>query len=364
AKVNPSQARVNRRAAVAHWQQQRFRFEAFAAGGSNRLAVEASREAARNPGRYSPLLLHGASGCGKTHLLHAIAGELRRHVAPLRILQLTAEEFTAQFLEALHQRKSPGFRHKVRGVDALLLDDVEFLAGKQATMTEFLSTLDALQQRGGQCVLTCAGGPQQLARVCPDLAARVAGGLAVTIELPEYEARRQIVQQTALRCQMELGEGVADLVAQRVSGSARLLAGALNRLAAVSMAERRPIDKALADEALIAFGREHSPQVRLADIQRAVCEVFGVEPQSLKSSKRTQVAANPRMLAMWLARRYTRAALSEIGDFFGRRSHSTVVSAQHKMERLIGDNAEIRVADRSCSLEETLRRVEAILRTG
>jgi chromosomal replication initiator protein len=164
--------------------------------------------------------------------------------------------------------------------------------------------------------------------------------------------------------EIAMGDDVIELVAQQVVGSGRMLSGAINRLVAASMAARKPITLELAGGAIADFCRQHSPQVRLADIQRAVCEVFGVESTSLKSARKCRSIAEPRMLAMWLARRYTRAALSEIGDFFGRRSHSTVVSAQRKFDGLIAGRGEIIVGDQLCQVEEAVRRIEAKLRTA
>jgi chromosomal replication initiator protein len=341
--------------------QQRWTFATYEQGAANHLAVQAARETLRHLGRYSPLVLAGPVGSGKTHLLRALASELRRGPLRHRVVELTAEQFMSQFLEALDRRQSPSFRQKFRTVDALLIDDVQFLAGKRATLGELLSTIDDIQQRGGQVVLACEGGPAQLQQFSPELASRSAAGLAVTLDLPDYELRLAIVEGIARRCELELGRGVAQLLAQRAVGSARLLSGALNRLAAVSMAEGRAIDRELAEQTLEAFCREHTPQFRLADIERAVCRVFGVEAASLKSSRKTHHVAQPRMLAMWLARKHTRAALSEIGEFFGRRSHSTVVSAQRKFDRLVSDGQEIRLGDRSCRVDEAVRRVEAAL---
>jgi chromosomal replication initiator protein len=163
---------------------------------------------------------------------------------------------------------------------------------------------------------------------------------------------------------VELLSTVVDLVARQVVGSARMLAGAVNRLAAASMAAGEPITLELADATIADFCRQNAPQVRLPDIQRAVCELFGVEPASLRSSRRTRSVAEPRMLCMWLARRYTRAALSEIGDYFGGRRHSTVVSAKRKFDELISRGGEMLVGDRPYQVEEAIRRIEASLRTG
>jgi chromosomal replication initiator protein len=282
----------------------------------------------------------------------------------LRSVVLTAEQFTAQFLDALNCRTLPGFRHKLRGIDLLLVDDVQFLDNKRATLEELLYTIDALQNRHGQVVLTSDRGPAELAAMSPELGARLAGGLPVAVEAPDFAARLGIVRSLAVRMSVELGDEVVELVARQVVGSARLLSGAINRLLADSAAAAAPIDRVLAETAIADFCRQHAPQVRLPDIQRAVCEVFGVEPAVLRSSRRTRSAAEPRMLCMWLARRYTRAALSEIGDFFGGRRHSSVVSAKRKVDELLDAGGELTLGERACPVEEAVRRIEAKLRTG
>jgi chromosomal replication initiator protein len=341
----------------------RWSFGDFVVGMGNRLAAQAAREAAQQPGRFSPLLVHGPHGVGKSHLLSAIAQQVRTRQR-LRVLQLTAEQFTTQFLEAMERRGLPGFRQKMRSLDVLLIDDVHFFAGKRATVEELLYTIDALQIRGGQVVLTSDRATIEFHSISPELANRISAGLSVAIDPADFETRVGIVRVLAERMQVGLDQEVIEVVAQQVVGSGRLLSGAINRLVAVSMAVGRPITLELAEFALIEFCRQHAPQVKLVDIQRAVCEVFGVESSSLKSQRKTRAVAEPRMLAMWLARRYTRAALSEIGDFFGRRSHSTVVSAQKKFDKLISQRGKLVVGDQACPIEEALRRIEAKLRTA
>jgi chromosomal replication initiator protein len=342
----------------------RWTFEDFVIGAPNRLAAQAAREVAQQPGRFSPLVFYGPAGTGKSHLLSAVASFVRASRNRLRVMQLTAEQFTTQFLEALERRALPGFRQKVRNLDVLLIDDVQFFAGKRATLEELLYTIDALQRRGGQVVLVSDRPAAELSSISPELANRISAGLAVALDPPDCETRAGIVRTMAERMRIPLDQNLVDAIARQVVGSGRLLSGAINRLVAVSMAVGKPITLELAEPVLVEFSRQHAPQVKLADIQRAVCEVFGVESSSLKSQRKTRAIAEPRMLAMWLARRYTRAALSEIGDFFGRRSHSTVVSAQKKFDKLISANGALVVCDQSCPVEEAIRRIEAKLRTA
>jgi chromosomal replication initiator protein len=339
-------------------------FDDFVVGSANRLAAEAGRSVARQPGRFSPLLVYGPPGTGKTHLLSAIAQLARAGHSRPRVTLLTAEQFTSQFLAALEQRQLPSFRQKTRSMDVLLIDDVHFLERAKATLEELLYTIDALQSRGGQIVLAANRPAAELQSINAGLTSRLTAGLAVAVDLPDYETRVGIVRVLAGRMQISLETEVVELIAQQVVGSARLLAGAINRLVASSMAAGKPICCELARNALADVCRQHSPQVRLPDIQRAVCEVFGVEPASLKSQRKTRAVAEPRMLAMWLSRRYTRAALSEIGDFFGGRSHSTVVSAHRKFDELISRHGEIIIGDQVCKVEDAVQRIEAKLRTA
>ena len=343
----------------------RWTFGTFVAGAGNRLALHTAAETAAHPGRYSPLLLFGPAGTGKTHLLEAIAHDARRRGAVRGgALFATAEQFTAQFLDALERRMLPSFRDKFRSLGMLLVDDVQFFAGKRATLEELLHTIDSLARRDAQVVLASDRAPAELQSVSSELTARLGAGLAVQLDPPDYSTRLGVVRGIAQRLELNIDDNVLQLVAQQVVGSARLLGGAINRLVAASMARSTAITLELATEALADFTRQHAPQVRLADIQRAVCEVFGVEPKRLKSDSRARAVADPRTLAMWLARKYTRAALSEIGDYFGRRSHSTVVAAQKRFDQLIRREATLTVDDAPCGVEEVLRRVENVLRTG
>ncbi|HYO25207.1 MAG TPA: DnaA/Hda family protein [Lacipirellulaceae bacterium] len=339
-------------------------FSNFAFGAPNQLAAQAARDLAQHPGRFSPLLIHGPAGSGKTHLLQAIEHEARASRGRVRVVSMTSEQFTSEFLDALSRRASPGFRHKMRSIDLLLLDDVQFLDNKRATLEELLYTIDALQGRHGQAVLTSDRPAAELAAFSPELASRLGGGLAVALEQPDYAVRLGVVRSMAERMQAPLSDEVLVLVARQVVGSARLLAGAINRLVAAGMAAGHGVTLELAEQQIAEFCRQHAPQVRLPDIQRVVCELFGVDAASLRSPRKNRAAAQPRMLCMWLARRYTRAALSEIGEFFGGRSHSTVVSAKRKFDGLISAGGEVVIGDRPCQVDEAVRRLEARLRTG
>jgi len=344
--------------------QTKLSFNNFVVGKSNELAFRTAKAVSGQLGQYGPLLLFGPAGVGKTHLQFAIVQHLRRSPTRVRSLRLTSEQFTVEFLEALHRRTLPSFRHKYRTIDVLLIDDIQFLASKRATLDELLFTIDTLHERGRQVILTSDRSPGDLHKMSAELVSRISGGLAIPIEQPDYATRIALVRQFALRRHIALDEETVALIATQVVGGARQLSGAINRLSATSLALGEKIAPGMARVALAEFVQQNAPAVRLADIQRAVCEVFGVEAASLKSNRKTRSVSEPRMLAMWLARKYTRAALGEIGEFFGRRSHSTVISAQRKIEGLVSKGAPIHVADRDCNVEEVIRKVESALRTA
>jgi len=343
-------------------------FENFVVGNGNELAYRTAQSVAGQLGHYGPLLLFGPPGVGKTHLQYAILNQLRKAGSQIRALRLTAEQFTAEFLGALDRRVLPGFRHKYRSVDVLLVDDIQFLAGKKATLDELLYTIDTLHERGRQVVLTCDRSPGDLKSVSDEMVSRISGGLAIPMLSPDYATRIGLVRQFSSRLRVaglgEFDEETVAIIATQIAGSARQLQGAINRLVATCQAHGRPVTASLARSTMIEYVQQNTPVVRLADIHRAVCEVFGVEAGSLKSQRKSRSVAAPRMLAMWLARKHTRAALGEIGEYFGRRSHSTVISAHRKIEGLVSKGGEISVSDRSCHVEEAIRQVEQALRTA
>jgi chromosomal replication initiator protein len=344
----------------------RSTFANFVVGPGNELACRTARMVAERVGRYGPLLLHGPAGVGKSHLLYAMMQELRRHGSSLRPLRLTAEQFTTEFLDALNRRALAGFRQKYRTVDVLLIDDIQFIASKRATLDELLVTIDSLQDRGKQVVLTCDITPQELLKLSSDLATRISGGLAVPMELPDFATRQALVRRFVGEMHPTIGMAIDDevvvVIATQVAGSARQLCGAINRLIVTSEALRKPLTADLARTILADYMQQITPTVRLPDIQKAVCEVFGVDVTSLKSASKSRAVAEPRMLAMWLACNLTRSALGEISEFFGRRSHSTVISAQRKIEKMVSRGEKIALASQNCTVEEAIRKVQAALR--
>ncbi len=343
-------------------------FETFVSGPCNELATRTAKTVAARPGHFGLLMLYGPAGVGKTHLGFSILQQVRQSAPHLKAIRLTSEQFTTEFLEALNRRSLPGFRNKYRGVDVLLIDDIQFLVGKRATLEELMTTIDALHESGKQVILTCNCSPGELQKVNTALVTRISGGLAIPIDLPNFETRLSLVQRFIAQMQPRIGltlDGeIAKLIATHISGSARQLRGALNRLIVTSEALAKPLTLDFARMVITESLQQITPTVRLIDIQHAVCEVFGIEVGNLKSKSKTRNVAEPRMLAMWLACELTRSALGEISEFFGRSSHSTVISAQKRIEQMVSQGSSVTLADRECPVEEAIRKIRAHLRTA
>jgi chromosomal replication initiator protein len=336
--------------------------DSFVVGACNRLAHASAQTAAERPGTLTPLVVYGPHGCGKTHLLEGIWTAARRG-ACANAVYLSAEQFTTLFVAALRGGGLPSFRRKYRGVELLLVDDLQFLVGKRATRVELLHTIDSLLREGRQLVFSADRQPGELSELGPELTTRLAGGMVCKLEAPDRETRLRLVREFARRLEVVLGDDVAEFIADRITAGGRELAGAVNRLHASARILASKIDRAFAETTLAesAIGMR---MVRLSDIQRAVCDVFGLAKDSLQSSRRSKAVSGPRTLAMWLARKHTRAGLAEIGQFFGRRSHSTVISAEKRVSDWMAQQAEVDLSSTRLRVEEAVRRVEAQIRAG
>jgi len=371
--INPQSDPISRKSSskTSPVKQQRQRgpgrglseLKSFATGNNvgNRTALASAELVVHQPGQFSPLLLHGPSGVGKTHLLEGILSEIRKRKRNAAAVYLTAEEFMTHFVEAIRGGGLPSFRQKYRHAKLLLIDDIQFLSGKRSTLVELLSTVDTLIKSGQQLVLTADRPLSKLTELGPELLTRLNGGNVCGIEPPDHSARLEIVAQMVKRLGMTVPKNVQRFITSRLTSNARTISGALCRLQATSQAFGQPITLSMAEESLSELIRNNSQAVRLDDIQKAVCETFGLEPDSLQSTRKSKSVSHPRMLAMWLARKHTRVALSEIGQFFGRRSHSTVISAQKRVERWLTEGAPVDVADHRWTADEAIREVERYL---
>ena len=350
---------------VQRTQTRRFAsFESFVVGPTNRVAHASAQMVFERPGCYSPLFLHGATGVGKTHLLEGLWTAVRKQQRTANVIYLSAEQFTSHFLEALRGSGLPSFRRKYRGVDILIIDDVQFFAGKKATVVELLHTFDTLSKQGRQLIFAADRTPSDLEELGPELVARLSGGMVAKIDAPDHATRVGILRQRAARLELSVPDDVLHYVATHLTSHARELVGAMNRLHASSNAWNTSITLEMAQEALSEMVRHSRRVLRLADIEKAVCQTFGLEADSLQSDRKGRTVSHPRMLAMWLARKHTRAALSEIGEYFGRRSHSTVISAHKKVGQWMAGQTALEVAHQRISVEDAIRRVENNLKVG
>lgn len=349
------------------WKRNQERGRRFASLGTlvrgecNELALSAADMVLRNPGSMNPFFVHGPSGSGKTHLLEGIWSEVRR-LGGRRVIYLSAEQFTTYFLQALRGSGLPSFRQKYRAVDLLILDDIQFFAGKQATVNELLHTLDALLRESRQIVLASDRPAAELASLAQELPARISGGIVCQLQPLDATTKQRLLQQLAQQRGVPLSDPLAERIADRCCGDARQLVGFMNRLWTTCQATAVKPHEPLVDQLLDELFPQRGGVVRLDDIQRVICDEFGINWEQLKSDGRSRKISQPRMLAMWLARKHTRAALTEIGEYFGRRSHSTVVSAQQKVdqwvrqgERLLCDHEESDVRAVVSRLEQSLR---------
>jgi chromosomal replication initiator protein len=338
--------------------------DSFVAGPSNRMAVAAVTRAAVDPGEISPLVIHGPSGVGKTHLLDAACARIRETHPHLAVVSLSAEQFTTGFLQALHGGGLPGFRRSCRAAGVFVVDDLQFLVGKRATLLEFQQTVDALHRAGRQMVFACDRELDALPGLGAELLTRLRGGMTARIAAPDYDVRRGVVAALAATRGLAVPDDVVHYVATHMTRHARELHGAVNRLEATSLMLGVPIDADMAREALADLVRSSARSVRLGDVDRAVCRAFGIDDGSLQSARRARHASHARMLAMFLARKHTHAALAEIGRHFGRRSHSTVIAAQKTVADWLAKGEPIVIADARWDADEAIRRVEELLRAG
>jgi chromosomal replication initiator protein len=325
--------------------RRRFRsFDSFAEGDSNRLAVLAARQVAKYPGeRFNPLYLHGGTGTGKTHLLEAIYRDVRRQHRGLNVVYLSSEGFTNYFTAALSARTIPSFRQRFRNVDVMLIDNVEFLDNKRATQEEFLHTIVQVIEHGGQVVVSADRHPRMLTKHREELTTRFQSGLVCRIESPDDELRQKLVRSIAMTLSSVFTDDALDYVARRCSRSIRELQGAMNSLDGHYALTRKKITLAVTRDVLGGLVEESRRLVRISDVERVICEVFGVTASELRSRTRRKAISLPRSLAMFISRKLTQSAYREIGLYFGGRDHSTVVAAEKRVTQWIAADEPLKV---------------------
>jgi chromosomal replication initiator protein len=304
----------------------------FVVGPCNRVAFAACQSVVESPGQgANPLVVHGPVGTGKTHLLEGVYAGLRRHCPEWKVTFIAAEDFTNRFVQAMRFHKLAGFRKHFREVDALLLDDLHFLAGKRATQEEFLHTFDSLQADGRQIVVTCDCHPRLTEDFLPELADRLLGGSVWGLQPPDAATRLDLLRSKAAKLNAIIDEKVLRFLADQLRGNVRELEGALNSVRHFAKVTGRRTDVALAREALGDLLRHAVRVVSLADIDAAVCQVLRLPAGTLQSKARAWSVSHPRMLAVYLARKHTSLSYGEIGQHFGGRNHSTAVAAEKRV---------------------------------
>ncbi len=342
--------------------ERRWRFlHEFVVGACNRVAHASAVSLVETPDECpSPLVLHGAVGTGKTHLLEGICAGLKRRHAEWKILFLTAEDFTNRFVQAMHQQKLGAFRKIFRSCDALLVDDVGFFAKKQATQEEFLHTLDALSLEHRPVVLGTDCHPRLADHFLPELTDRLVGGAVWGLTTPDRATRLDMLRLKTAKLG-GFAEAVLEHLADNLHGNVRELEGAVNSILHLARATARPIDVELAREAIGDLVRHSLRFVTLEQVEHAVCEVLAISRNLLFSKKRNWVYAYPRMVAMYLARVHTNATFSEIGKHFGGRNHSTVVAAEKKVRDWLKTNLTLQLGTRTMPVRDIVERIERLL---
>jgi len=339
------------------------RLEEFVAGPCNQMAFAAANALLDVPGQdFNPLVLHGPVGTGKTHLLEGIYAGVRDRHPQLRVLFLSAEEFTNRFLASMHQGKLATFRRQFRECDVLLLDDLHFLAKKAATQEEFLHTFDALLAQGAQVVVTCDCHPRLADNLMNELTDRLGGGAVFSLLPPEEATRRKLIEIKSFAAgRTQLAPAVVNLLAEKLRGNVRELEGALSSLHHVSRVTGRAIDPHLAQEALADVLRHNVRLVQLDDVDKAVRETLVLSTGALQSKQRDWKISHPRMVAMYLARKHTGATYTEIGQRFGGRNHSTAVAGEKKVRAWLKEDGSIHLGQRQVKIRDIVERIEQAL---
>lgn len=325
----------------------RFTFDSFVVGKPNELAHAAARRVAEGgPVAFNPLFLYGGVGLGKTHLMHAIAHELQARQPELRVLYLSAEQFMYRFVQALRERQIMDFKEIFRSVDVLMVDDVQFIAGKDSTQEEFFHTFNALVDQNKQIVISADRAPGEIKDLEERIKSRLQCGLVVDLHPTDYELRLGILQTKAehYRTQykgLQIAQGVLEFLAHRITTNVRVLEGALTRLFAFASLVGREISLDLAQDCLADILRASDRKLTIEEIQRKVAEHYNIRLSDMIGPKRLRNIARPRQVAMYLAKQLTSRSLPEIGRRFGGRDHTTIMHGVKKIEELMATDSQL-----------------------
>jgi chromosomal replication initiator protein len=321
----------------------RYTFDSFVIGKPNEVAYNAARAmAAEGALTFNPLFLHGGTGLGKTHLMHAIGHETRRRDPNARIVHMSAEKFMFEFVAALRAKNTHGFKQRLRSADLLMIDDVQFIAGKDSTQEEFFHTMNEIIAGGKRLVITADRSPQDLEGIESRILSRLSWGLVADVNPADFELRLAIIaRKLEAMPQVKVPEEVQLFLAKRIASNVRELEGALNRVVAYAMLNNRPIDLAFVEEVLSDLLRAHQRRITIDEIQRKVSDHYRIRQSEMTSARRAREVARPRQIAMYLAKQLTPRSLPEIGRRFGGRDHTTVIHAVRQIEKLRKADAEL-----------------------
>ncbi len=322
----------------------RYTFENFVVGKPNELAHAAARRVAESPQVVpgcNPLFLYGGVGLGKTHLMHAIAWHIRTHTPQRRVMYLSAEKFMYQFIKALRFKEAFAFKEQFRSVDVLMIDDVQFISGKDSTQEEFFHTFNALVDQNKQLIISGDRSPSDLEGIEERVRSRLGWGLVADIHATTYELRLGILQsKIELMPQVQIPVKVIEFLAHKITSNIRELEGALNRLVAHTTLVGRPMTLESAQEVLHDLLRANDRRISIDDIQKQVANHYNIKVSDMHSARRSRVVARPRQIAMYLSKKLTSKSLPEIGRKFGGKDHTTVMHAVKRVDELMASDAE------------------------
>ena len=320
----------------------RFTFETFVVGKPNEFAVAAAERVVSSPKPpFNPLFLYGGVGLGKTHLMHAVAHQVKKLDPGRRVVYLSAEKFMYQFVRALRSKDTMTFKELFRSVDLLMVDDVQFISGKDSTQEEFFHTFNTLVDRGRQIVISADRSPSDLSGLEERIRSRLGWGLVADIHPTTYELRLGILQAKAEQLKVQIPERVLEFLATRITSNVRELEGAMNRIVHQATIVQKTISIDMAQEVLRDLLRANDRRVTIEEIQKAVVEHYSIRMGDMTSARRSRAVARPRQMAMYLAKHLTPRSLPEIGKKFGGRDHTTVMHAVRQIERLTSEDRAI-----------------------
>mgnify|MGYP000032341050 CR=1 FL=1 len=315
-----------------------YTFETFVVGKNNSLAHAASLAVAEAPAKaYNPLFLYGGVGLGKTHLMHAVANTVLKNDKSKNVLYVTSEKFTNEIINAIKDNKTEQFRNKYRNIDVLLIDDIQFIAGKDTVQEEFFHTFNTLRENGKQIILSSDKPPRDIQLLEERLKSRFEWGLIADISAPDYETRLAILRKKASSENIVIDDEILMNIANRVDTNIRELEGALNKIIAHATLIPGPISKELAERAINDIVMKKEKIISIEFIQDTVCKYFNIDKRDLKSSNRSNDIAYPRQIAMYLCKTVAHQSFPAIGKEFGKRDHTTVMHAYNKIEKEIKD---------------------------